>query len=73
VKIEEIEHRLSELGCLPIGQIIYLLKEMMIGYDVLFDIFGSFDPNDEMIALDRHSQWRLWINIDFTKNFKAQI
>ena len=44
--IESIQHRLSDLGCLPFTQIIYLLKEMMIGYDVLLDIFGAFEPND---------------------------
>lgn len=61
VMIESIQHRLSDLGCLPFTQIIYLLKEMMIGYDVLLDIFGAFEPNDEMIAVSNY-QWRVWIN-----------
>jgi hypothetical protein len=62
VVIENICHRLSDLGFLPFAQIIYLLKEMMIGYDVLMDIFGAIEPNDEMIAVNSNMQWRVWIN-----------
>jgi hypothetical protein len=62
VVVESIQQRLSELGCLPFAQIVYLLKEMMIGYDVLLDIFGSFEPTDEMIAVSSGSQWRVWLN-----------
>lgn len=69
--IESIQHRLSDLGSLPFSQIIYLLKEMMIGYDVLLDIFGSFEPTDEMIAVSEASQWRVWMNEDYTINSKS--
>jgi hypothetical protein len=70
--MESIQYRLSELGCLPFAQIIYLLKEMMIGYDVLLDIFGSFEPTDEMIAVSQSWQWRVWINEDYTSNGKSE-
>ena len=47
------------------------MKEMMIGYDVLLDIFGSFEPTDEMIAVSQTSQWRVWMNEDYTINSKS--
>ena len=72
IVIESIQYRLSDLGCLPFSQIIYLLKEMMIGYDVLLDIFGSFEPTDEMIAVSQSSQWRVWMNEDYSINTKPE-
>ena len=52
VKIEEIICRLSDVGMLPFSQILYLLKEMMIGYDVLIDKFGTFSPSEGMVAVN---------------------
>jgi hypothetical protein len=71
VVIENIQYRLSDIGFLPFPQIIYLLKEMMIGYDVLMDIFGAFEPNDEMIGVNNSNHWRLWISEDYTLNLKS--
>jgi hypothetical protein len=45
IQIEDIKCRLSDMGMLPFSQILYLLKEMMIGYDVLIDKFGTFSPS----------------------------
>jgi hypothetical protein len=66
VGIEHIKYRLNELNLLPFSQIIYLLKEMMIGYDVLIDIFGFFDPSDRMVVVNGNDQWRVWIHEDST-------
>ena len=52
---------------------VYLLKEMLIGYDVLFDIFGAFEPTDQMVMVDGRDQWRVWINADFASNVKEKI
>lgn len=71
VKIEDIKCRLSDIDMLPLSQIIYLLKEMMIGYDTLVDIFGMFGPTEQMVAVSNNSQWKVWINEDFFKNTKA--
>lgn len=71
VKIEDIKCRLSDIDMLPLSQIIYLLKEMMIGYDTLVDIFGMFGPTEQMVAVSNNSQWKVWINEDFFKNSKA--
>jgi hypothetical protein len=72
VQIEEIKCRLSDIGSLPFSQILYLLKEMMIGYDVLIDKFGTFSPSEEMVAVSRGGQWKVWINEDFVKNNKNE-
>jgi hypothetical protein len=53
------------MGTLPLSQNLYLLKEMMIGYDVLMDIFGTFDPNDTMVAVNSSEQWRVWIHENY--------
>jgi hypothetical protein len=71
VKMEEIRCRLSDLDLLPLSQIIYLLKEMMIGYDALIDIFGIFGPTENMVAVS-NNQWKVWINEDFFHNQKSQ-
>lgn len=36
---------LSHANALTLPQIVYLLKEMMIGYEALVDIFGTFKPS----------------------------
>ena len=68
VELEEVQLRLPDAGSLPLGQIIYLLKEMMIGYDALIDIFGLFEPSDEMVAISSTHQWRVWLNEDYLLN-----
>lgn len=65
VEIEEVKYRLSEIKLLPLPQIVYLLKEMMVGYEVLVDIFGIFQPQDAMIAVTAHDQWRIWVHNNF--------
>lgn len=62
VKMEEIKCRLSDIDLLPFSQIIYLLKEMMIGYDALLDIFGNFGPTEQMVSVGVNNQWKVWIN-----------
>jgi hypothetical protein len=70
IHIEDIKCRLSDMGMLPFSQILYLLKEMMIGYDVLIDKFGTFNPSESMVAVSMNLQWKMWINQDFFKNTK---
>lgn len=72
VRIEEVKCRLTDVGFLPFSQILYLLKEMMIGYDVLIDKFGIFSPSEGMVAVNGGCQWRVWVNEDFTKNGRSE-
>lgn len=51
---------------------MYLLKEMMIGYDALLDIFGIFTPTERMVAVSPTYQWKVWINEDYYENAKPE-
>ena len=68
--MERIRCKLSDIKLLPFSQILYLLKEMMIGYDALIDIFGLFSPDEEMVGVNGGNQWKVWINRDFYSNSK---
>jgi hypothetical protein len=58
------------MGILSFPQVVYLIKEMMIGFEVLIDIFGCFDPNERLIAVNERNQWKFWISKDFSLNSK---
>jgi hypothetical protein len=60
--MEKFKYRLIDLALLPLPQILYLLKEMMIGYEVLVDIFGIIEPSDAMIVVNEQDQWKVWIS-----------
>jgi hypothetical protein len=55
---------------LPIPQVIYLLKEALIGFELLIDIFGVFEPSQRMIVVNHRLQWRMWINEDYIVSTK---
>lgn len=67
---EEILCTLSEIEMLAIPQIIYLLKEALIGFELLIDIFGVFEPSQRMIMVNHRHQWRVWINEDYISSAK---
>ena len=73
IRIQEMKLRLKDVRMLACSQTVYLLKEMLIGYEVLFDIFGAFEPTDQMVMVDGRDQWRVWINSDFTSNVKEKM
>jgi hypothetical protein len=64
-KTEEIKCTLQDIELLAIPQIIYLLKEALIGFELLIDIFGVFEPTQRMILINHRHQWRVWINEDY--------
>lgn len=41
---------------------------MLIGFEVLIDIFGIFKPSEEMITVNLNLQWKIWPNSDFGIN-----
>jgi hypothetical protein len=67
---EEILSTLVEIEMLAIPQIIYLLKEALIGFELLIDIFGVFEPSQRMIMVNHKHQWRVWINEDYISSAK---
>jgi hypothetical protein len=46
VRAEGVRWRLSEAGLVPFSQALHLLREMLIGFEALFDIFGPFEPKE---------------------------
>jgi len=62
VQIEEVKCKLKEVNELPLPQFLYLLKETLIGFELLFDIFGYFKVTDDMIIVNASSQWKVWIS-----------
>lgn len=57
---------------MPFSQALHLLREMLIGFEALFDIFGPFDPLEELVAVSTGDQWRMWIDPDFCSSFKKE-
>ena len=45
---------------------------MLIGFDALVDIFGTFEPKEEMIMVNKGYKWKIWINQDINKNEKDE-
>jgi hypothetical protein len=70
IKTEEIKCTLEEMELLPIPQIIYLLKELLIGFEVLIDIFGLFEPTQRMIVVNHRHQWKVWMSEDYILSSK---
>jgi hypothetical protein len=60
--MERYPMRLGELKDLPLFKILYILKESIIGYERLFDKFGSFPITSHMIALDHQNRCKVWLN-----------
>jgi hypothetical protein len=37
-------------------------------FEVLIDIFGFFNPEEEMLTLTSNQRWKIWPNSDFKLN-----
>lgn len=44
----------------------------MVGFECLIDIFGIFEPSEDMIAVNEQNEWRFWISEDFASNSKRE-
>jgi hypothetical protein len=62
VRFESFPLVLSDLRELPLFKILFLLKEAIIGFERLFDRFGSFQVSPRMVALSRQGKCRIWLN-----------
>jgi hypothetical protein len=47
---------------LPFAQAIFLLKEMLVGFEALIDVFGFFEPRDSLVAVTPSGRWKLWMD-----------
>lgn len=43
---------------------------MLIGFEVLVDLFGIFNPTEKMVAVNSHGHWKMWVNEDYCHNSK---
>lgn len=68
VKMEDCRCRLPDMNTFTFPQTMYLLKEMLVGFEVLIDIFGFFNPEEEMLTLTSNQRWKIWPNSDFKLN-----
>jgi hypothetical protein len=64
-KIEPILFRLEEIDFLSFPQTIHLLKELLVGFEVLIDIFGMLDPRAEMVTVTHHHKWKIWVSANY--------
>jgi hypothetical protein len=62
VAIESYPCNLNSLPKMPLYQNLYLLKESLVGFESLYDRFGSFDVSNKMVLINKNSKCRVWIN-----------
>jgi len=62
VEYDDMELLLIELRDLPLFKTLYLLKEALIGFERLFDRFGSFMVTPKMVGINRQHQCKVWLN-----------
>jgi len=72
VAIESYPCNLNTLPKMPLYQNLYLLKESLIGFEMLFDRFGPFDVSNKMVLINKSSKCRVWINENITLNFPSR-
>ena len=54
--------KLTQIYDMPIGQMLYMLKETMLGFERLYNRFGSFEILNSMIAINEKGFCRVWFN-----------
>jgi hypothetical protein len=72
VAIENFPSSLHMLPQLQLFQLLYLLKESLIGFERLFDRFGGFDITDKMILINKNNKCKVWINEALMFNFPGK-
>jgi hypothetical protein len=72
VAIENFPSNLNTLPKLHLHQILYLMKEALVGFERLFDRFGLFDITNRMILINKNSKCRVWMNENITLNFPSK-
>lgn len=67
MQAEEIKYRLNQVGIMPFSQALRLLREKLLGFSALFDIFSSFGVKEELVGVNSNSQRCMWIDEDYCK------
>lgn len=66
--MEQHPLRLVELNDLPLFEILYLLKEVLYGFERLFHVQGAFMPTAKMIVLNAANKCKVWLNENLASN-----
>ena len=53
---------------LPLFNMLYIAKEALVGFERLFDQFGSFELNSKMIFISRLGKCKVWCHENISKN-----
>jgi len=61
--------KLSDFTGIPLFQILYLMKESLIGYERLFSLFGAFKVTKEMIFLNKSNKCKVWVSKNYAFNY----
>lgn len=69
--LEQFPCSLCLLPRLPLFQVLYLLKEALVGFERLYDRFGCFDISDRMVLLTKSGKCRVWFNENLSLNYPA--
>ena len=54
--------KLEKIYEIPFNQIIYLMKESIVGFERLFSKFGGFEVTPNMISINEKDQCKVWYN-----------
>jgi hypothetical protein len=65
---ESFPFRLAELKDMPLIKVLYLLKEVLVAYERLFDRFGPFLVTAQMVAVNQFGKCKVWVNENFAVN-----
>jgi hypothetical protein len=72
VAIENFTHTLYTLQRVGFYQILYLLKESLVGFSHLYDRFGPFEVSQKMVLINKSCKCRVWLNENVTVNFPGR-
>jgi predicted phage tail protein len=59
---------LLDLPKMPLLQLLYLLREALIGFERLFDRLGGFVASARMIKINKTGRCKVWCHEDVSKN-----
>lgn len=70
VYTERIPLRLHEIENIGPEDCASMLYSVLCGFEKLFEWYGYFKPISSMIGIDCEARVKVWINQDFSQNFK---
>lgn len=69
VYVQDIPLRLCHIKDIPFPQNLYVLKQVLRGFHIIYDNIGYIKPFEDLICINRKGYVKVWINSDLSKNF----